>query len=87
MVRSSHGEKQMQQSFRNMATRAVNAENSFAASLVEIAGITTEEAFRVLATYRKIKVVKNDYAVSRISVKHGGFLDRDVILRALEQSK
>lgn len=73
----------MQQSFKNMAARMVNAENDFAATLVEIAGITTEEAFKVLAVYRKVKAVKNDYAVSRISVKHGAFLNRDVILRAL----
>lgn len=73
----------MQQSFKNMATRMVNAENDFVAVLVEKAGITTDEAFKVLAIYRKLKVVKNDYAVSRISVKHGAFLDRDVILRAL----
>jgi len=73
----------MQQSFKNMATRAVNAENDFVATLVSIAGITTEEAFKVLAVYRKAKVVKNDYAVSRISVKHGAFMGREVILRAL----
>jgi hypothetical protein len=73
----------MQQSFKNMATRMVNAENDFIAALVDIAGITTDEAFKVLATYRKAKVLKNDYAVSRISVKHGAFLNREVILRAL----
>jgi hypothetical protein len=73
----------MQQSFQNMAHRIVTAENEFAATLVRCAGITTEEAFKVLKVYRKAKVVKNDYAVSRISVKHGAFLDREVILRAL----
>lgn len=73
----------MQQSFKDMATRIVNAENDFTATLAQIAGITTDEAFKVLATYRKLKIVKNAYAISRISVKHGAFLDRDVILRAL----
>lgn len=73
----------MQQSFKDMAHRMDTAEDGFVATLVAIAGITNDEAVKVLATYRKLKVVKNDYAVSRISVKHGGFLDRDVILRAL----
>jgi hypothetical protein len=73
----------MQQSFKNMATRMVNAENDFVSLLVDCAGITTDEAFKVLAVYRKVKVIKNDYAVNRISVKHGALLDREVILRAL----
>lgn len=73
----------MQQSFKNMATRMVNAENDFIETLVKIGGITTDEAFKVLAIYRKHKIVKNDFAVSRISVKHGAFLSREVILRAL----
>jgi hypothetical protein len=73
----------MRKSFENMAHRIVTAENDFAATLVSIAGITAEDAFKVLAIYRKAKVLKNDYAVSRISVKHGALLDREVILRAL----
>ncbi len=38
----------MQQSFKNMAHRIVTAENEFAATLVRCAGITTEDALKVL---------------------------------------
>lgn len=75
------------QSFKNMATRMDNAEKDFVQTLVSAAGISIEDAQAVLGFYRKIKAVKNDYAVSRISVKHGAMLDRDVILRALAETR
>lgn len=73
----------MQQSFKNMAHRAVTAENNFAECVMQVIGCTQEEAFKVLAVYRKAKAVKNDYAVSRIVVKHGAFWNADVLRRAL----
>lgn len=73
----------MQQSFKDIAERIVTAENDFLDSLMRCGGITREEAVKVMKVYRKAKVLKNEYAVSRIAVKHGGFLDKEVIQRAL----
>ena len=74
----------MQQSFKDIAHRIVTAENDFAASVMNVIGCTKDEAFKVLAVYRNAKITKNDYAVSRITVKHGAFLDAKVLRRALE---
>jgi hypothetical protein len=73
----------MQQSFKDMAHRMNVAHDDFISTPIDTAGITNDEAEKVLAVYRKAKVLKNEYAVSRITVKHGALLDRDVILRAL----
>jgi len=66
-----------------MAHRIVNAESAFVETLMRCGDLTRDEAIKVLASYRKLKIVKNEYAVSRITVKHGAFLDREVIRRAL----
>lgn len=67
------------------ALRIINAENDFAASLQTIAGISEEQAFKVMRFYLgKCKAAKLDAVIGKISVKHGAFLDRDVILRAVE---
>lgn len=73
----------MQQSFKDMAQRMVTAETEFLAQLERAGDLTAEEARKVFAVYRKAKVLKNEYAVSRISVKHGAFWDRAVIRNAL----
>lgn len=70
---------------RDTAQRMVNAENSFIESLMRTANITEPQAEKVLAFYRKIKVVKMDIVGGTITVKHGAFWDRDVIHRALAQ--
>lgn len=73
----------MQTSFNDIATRAANAEANFIASLVEIAGITEAEAEKVMALYRKEKLAKMDHVNGRITVKHGVFLEADVIHNAV----
>lgn len=67
--------------------RMDNAENDFLDALRQAADITRDEAMAVLGLYRKLKVVKTDAVMGKMQVKHGKFLDRDVILRALEQSR
>lgn len=68
---------------RNTATRIANAENDFVDYLVNAASISAKEARKVMAFYLKKKFAKLDAVGGRISVKHGAFLDRDVILRAV----
>jgi hypothetical protein len=73
----------MKKSFQDMAHRIVTAESSFVETLMRCGDLTKDEAIKVKATYRKLRIIKNEYAVSRITVKHGAFLDREVIRRAL----
>lgn len=73
----------MQTSFSHIAIRAANAEANFIESLVEIAGITEAEAEKVMALYLKEKIAKIDHNIGRISVKHGVFLEADVIHNAV----
>ena len=70
---------------RNIGTRLAQGEAAFIETLMAHGGISKPEAERVYQTYRKLKVLKRDVASGVISVKHGGFLDRDTILRALEK--
>ena len=70
---------------RNIGTRLAQGEAAFIETLMAHGGISKPEAERVYQTYSKLKVLKRDVASGVISVKHGGFLDRDTILRALEK--
>lgn len=69
--------------YKAISERIVNAENNFVRSVVEIAGCTEAEAVKVMNLYRKTKIAKLDPVIGRISVKHGAFLERDVIMRAV----
>jgi hypothetical protein len=71
---------------RDMAQRIVQAEEDFIEVLMKQGGISKPEAEKVYEYYRKNKLIKRDAILGRISVKHGQFLDRDVILRALSLS-
>lgn len=69
--------------FRPIAQRIVNAENSFIENIQNIAGCTHAEAVKVLAVYRKAKVLKNDFVGGSINVKHGAYLDVSTIRKAI----
>lgn len=70
---------------RATAARIINAHKVFNATLQGIAGITEEQAKAVTAFYLgKCRAAKMDAVIGRIIVKHGAFLERDVILRAVE---
>lgn len=66
---------------RIMLDRQLLAFDDFAAQIAEAGGITIAQANRVVGVYRKAKAIK--YDGMRYVVKHGGFWDHDVILRAL----
>jgi hypothetical protein len=76
----------MRKAFQDIAQRLVNAEENFIASLMEFGGITRAEATRVFDLYRREKLIKRDAVGGVYNVKHGAFLDRDVIRRALAES-
>ena len=72
----------MQTSFKDMATRAANAEANFVEILMNVAGITEAEAEKVMNLYLKEKLAKLDYVNGNIRVKDGFLLDVDVIHNA-----
>lgn len=68
---------------RAMAQRIVNAENRFIAFALA-QGLTREQAEKALATYRRVKAIKIDKIGGQFTFSHGGFAERDVLLRAAE---
>ena len=66
-----------------MAQRIVNAEENFADTLVAIANITRDEAFKAMRTMLKLKVAKLDAVGGRITVKHGAYLETSAIINAV----
>ncbi len=71
------------QSFKDMATRADNAVVAWRDMLADD-GFTANQADAILRLYKQEKLVKLDWGIGRYSVKHGAFLDADVLNRALE---
>lgn len=72
----------MTHGFKAMAQRISNAENSFIAWVRETAGLDEASALRVLAIYRKHKLVKIDPVMGQFELKHGAFADAAVLRRA-----
>lgn len=64
------------------AQRIVNAENHFIGILKEFGDLTDAQAEVAFQTFRKLKLIKLDAVGGRYSVKHGAFMERDVIRRA-----
>ncbi len=69
----------MQQAFKNIAHRIVDAECNFVNILRDFGEISEKEAAKVFLAYRIEGRVKLDAVGGRYSVKHGVFLDRDII--------
>ncbi len=69
----------METGLKNVAIRINNAETQFIGLLMELGGISKEQAESVFDLYRSHKVLKLDAVGGRYSVKHGGLLDRDCI--------
>lgn len=65
-----------------VAYRMHNAEENFISVVID-RGFTRSEAIKVLAVYRKLKVVKMDAVSGVISVNHGALLDAAVLHRAI----
>ena len=68
---------------RATASRIAQAYENFEGVVAALGDLSLAEAQRVTAYYLKHKLAKLDPVMGRIAVKHGAYLDRDVILRAL----
>ena len=73
---------------RGMATREAQAYDAFLQVLMRQGDISREAAAKVYGVYKKHRVLntRGVYSSGVISVKHGGFLEKDVILRALAEA-
>jgi hypothetical protein len=78
--------REVQPALRDIGVRLAQGEANFIEILMARGGISKADAEKVYQVFRKLKVVKRDVSSGVISVKHGGLLDREIILRALEQS-
>ena len=63
-----------------MASRMVTAENNFVEVLMNLGQISRPDAEKVFRVYRNLKVVKLGAV---IHVKHGAYLDKATIAKAL----
>lgn len=76
----------MEQSFKNMAQRRVNAENTFIECVMaSVPEITKDDAAAILGFYIDHKMVKYD-AIGRYTVKHGGLWEARVLRDVLKLS-
>lgn len=67
-----------------VATRIINAEAAFIATLQKTSGCSKKDAKKVMEYYINLKIAKLDAVIGRITVTHGVFLDREIIEKAIE---
>jgi hypothetical protein len=72
----------MENGFKAVATRINNAQENFI-SVIESKGFSRSEAVKAMGTMLKLKVAKLDAVSGVINVKHGAFLEVDVIKNAI----
>lgn len=69
--------------FKAIAQRLVNAENRFH-EFTATKGFSREESERILAVYKRARVIKLDAVNGTFHVKHGAFLDSEPLQNALK---
>lgn len=72
---------------KEIAQRLVNAELGMLAKIEEYGQMSRNDARKVLKLYLKHKIVKLELGVGRYTVKHGAYLDRDTLRRALVEAE
>jgi hypothetical protein len=68
---------------KEIVNRFVQAYEDFLDTLQNCGDVSREDAVKVFAVYKDNKVIKLDTWMGRYSVKHGAFLDKDVIANAV----
>lgn len=66
-----------------IAERIVNAHLAFIKTIMTFGNISKADAVKVKDFYLKNKIAKLDPIIGRISVKHGAFLEAEIINRAV----
>lgn len=72
----------MKRGLQSMAERSVEAEDKFIDYCRTHAGLSRNEALRVIRTYRKARVLRFDAVNGSFHVKHGAFLEKDILRKA-----
>jgi hypothetical protein len=86
--RKSHAQKKItllkdiEPGLRNVAQRSLDAENRFIAYAMEHGRLSSGQAETALAAFRKARAIKFDAVNGTFHVKHGQFLEPDVLRRA-----
>ncbi len=70
---------------RDIGHRLARGEMAFEETLREIAKVTEDEASKMRVWMTKKKLVTRDFCSGRISVRHGAYLDEDVLLRIRDE--
>lgn len=63
--------------------REINARNAFYEVVMSVTGCNLVSAEKVLSVYLKLKVAKIDYGVGHVSIKHGVYYEKDVLMNAI----
>lgn len=71
----------------DMGKRAATAHTNFVRSLVENNDLSSDDAEAILALYHREKLVKLDVAIGAYIVKHGRFLDDEIIAALLPAAR
>jgi hypothetical protein len=74
----------IRQGARSLLNRAAAAQQNFVEWVMEQTGCTEAEAEKVLRIYKKERLMKIDSYMGTWHIKHGAFLDVDVLRRAIE---
>lgn len=74
------------QSFKEMATRHVQGEERFKDVVMELGGLSEEDAIKVRRLYVKMKLVKFSYTSSEFNIKYGDLFNVDALHRAVEMA-
>jgi len=77
----------MEHGFKDIAQRIDNAMVGFVESIERLGGLNADDAQVVANFYLKSKLAKMDAVIGRISVKHGAYLDKPILVKALEMAK
>jgi len=68
-----------QDHLKEIARKSIQAENSLADMFMLIGGVTEKQAFDLVGFYQRKKMVKLDLTNTRLTVKHGSYLDAEFI--------
>lgn len=71
--------------FKSIAQRIVNAETNMIETIMTIADLPKADAVKAFAKLVQVKAIKLDAVGGRYIVKHGAFMDADVLRRAAQE--
>jgi len=68
---------------KEIAWKQVQSIENFIGLLVKMHSLTKDNATKVFKVYKKVKVIQIDYVNVNYRVKHGAYLDRDIVMNAV----